>query len=195
MLLGVEHPVPVHDPAEVAGTERTQPRLRRRALEGPSDPPHRRNHRRLLGRRQRLHHGGDLSAGRPLQRLEGVVAPRGEPERVHPPVGVGGPSDRLAARDEAAEGPAEVPGIEAELASELPGRQAPAMRQLVEHAQLGRRVVAGMPALVQHPEPRGVEPAEGADLLDGFLLHVHPLPSGAGRLFSGQISCLSQLIF
>src|SRR5690242_16320088 len=80
-----------------------------------------------------------------------------------PAVGGGAGPDHEPASFEPAQDPAQVPGVEAQIAPQLGGGRPIAMRQLVQHADLRERERAAIRASPQHADLSRVEPIEPAD--------------------------------
>ena len=71
-----------------------------------------------------------------------------------------------AARFEAPQDPAQIAGVEAEVAAEVGGGRRVAVGELVEHPHFGERERAVEVALAERADLPGVEAVEGADGVD-----------------------------
>ncbi len=123
----------------------------------------------LLRRRKPLEQGGDLVVRSLVQRREGLRPAGVSAIDELPRIGLGRGALDQAALLELLQQPAEIAGVEAEIAREVGGGQAVAMRQFVEHARLGQREGAFQQPFVEQPDLAGVEAVEGPHGIDPLI--------------------------
>src|SRR5439155_23858582 len=104
-----------------------------------------------------------------LERLEHSTARLGQAQPAFASVARRFRSVEKTALEEAVQHAAQVTAIQAELARQLGGGAALAVRQLVQHAYFGQRKLAVQVAVVQDADAFGVEAIEAADSIDTLL--------------------------
>jgi hypothetical protein len=166
VLLGVQRPVSLYHPAEVAGRERTE-HERRRPAGGRGqdllDGAHRAEQATQIGLTHAGEEAGDLPGGPGVQVTE--CFPACVAERDDLPAGVGGgplPGDQAVGL-EPAQNAAEVARVEVESPAQVDHVGGAGLGELEQDPGLSQRVRRVEQAASQHPDDVGVEAIEGAD--------------------------------
>ena len=137
------------------------------------DRLHRLDDLRLFGAAAAPQHRGHLGARLFLERRQHRPAAAGHGQFALAGVGGGRSPSQQATLLETAQDPAQVAGVQSQVAAEIGGAARRAVRQLVEHAGFGQRQRGVEQVLAEHADPAGVETVEGADGVD--------VASGSGR--------------
>ena len=103
-----------------------------------------------------------------------------------PGVGRRGAPAEEAARLEPSQDPAQIAGVEAEVAAQIGGGRRVAVGELVEHPHLGEREGAVEVVVAERADPAGVEAVEGADGVD---LAIHDVDIVNELVDSVNIGC------
>ncbi len=160
-------------PADVAALRRAQQPGRGRGsalgVEQLLDRPHRREELLPIGVGERREQGGDAFLAVPVERGEGALAGGGEAQVQVPGIVFGADALDQLAFLQAAQQPAEVAGVEAEVAGELGGGGPVAMREFPEQARFGQAEAGLGQAFLEHADAARVEAVEAADRGGGRL--------------------------
>jgi hypothetical protein len=181
------------DPSDVAwamGADQESDRRLRTATQSRLESLHRGQGTIAVLGRNLGEHRLDVAAGAPIELVEGAPAERRQCQQPLPPVGgrrTLGDQPLLAKTLQDA---AEVPRIELERGGEVGRRRLLAMRQLVQHADLGETERALEMALAENADLAGVEAIEPPHRFDRRRRRRHrPTVGGRGRLGNRAAAC------
>jgi hypothetical protein len=166
----VELAVALHHPAQFAGQRRAQRHQRRPLRLGSRqqscDRIHRAEQPLPLDVAQASEQHGYLVGRPPIEVAPDLAAGVGEGDQLPPRIGRGALADDQSGVLELREDPAEVAGVEPEVAPQR-GHLGPiALRQLEDHPGLGQRVRRVQQPVLQYADHTGVEAVERTDGVD-----------------------------